>query len=170
MAGKLHRVKINTLGAARLVERLYDHGFITAQGGASAWVTFPKLTARYRNTLSRSVGYAKTIVPNRVALIDDEGSLSYRELQEQSYRFAQYLHATQKRPIRLGVVARNSRNIVIPMVAKGYVGCSIYLLNVHSSPKQLADTIKENHINALVIDDEFIPNLSEVVKLSLIHI
>src|SRR5699024_11364831 len=47
------------------------------------------------------------------------------------------------------------RGIVTPMAAKGYVGASIYLLNVSSSKEQLAGSIKECGINVLIIDDEF---------------
>lgn len=56
-------------------------------------------------------------------------------------------------------MARNGRGIVYPVVAKGYAGFGIYLLNIGSSPEQLAGCIQRDGINVLIIDEEFVSRI-----------
>ena len=56
-------------------------------------------------------------------------------------------------------MARNGRGIILPLAAKGYAGAHIFLLNIGSSPEQLAGIFAENDINVLFIDDEFADRL-----------
>ncbi|TVU56420.1 AMP-binding protein [Corynebacterium aurimucosum] len=122
-------------------------------------LTAPVL-ARYRFTTAREVEQAYMTCPERLALIDDDGALTYRQLRDHSRTFARWLRSLGLDEIRLGVMARNGRGIITPLAAKGYAGAHIFLLNVGSSPEQLAGCIEENRINVLVIDDEFIDRLA----------
>ena len=118
---------------------------------------------RYWFTTAREVEQGNLSTPHRIALIDDDGELTYRQLRENSRSLARHIAALGLDDIRLGVLARNGRGMLYPLAAKGYVGAGIYLLNVGSSPEQLTGCIAENGINVLVIDDEFLERLDPAV-------
>ncbi|AWB81112.1 acyl-CoA synthetase [Corynebacterium yudongzhengii] len=111
--------------------------------------------ARYRFTLAREVETGASSVPDRLALIDDDGTLTYRQFQQQAQTLAKYLLSLGLDKLRIGIMARNGRGMLLPMAAKGYAGATMYLLNVGSSADQLLGSIEENDINVLFIDDEF---------------
>src|SRR5690625_492147 len=141
-------------GVAELVPALVNSGIVGAHG-LKATAVMPANLARYRLTTARELEQGYATCPERIALIAANGAISYRQLRDDSQTVANYLRTLGLDEIRMGVMARNGRGIVTPMAAKGYAGASIYLLNVSSSKEQLAGSIKECGINALVIDDEF---------------
>ena len=159
---KLSDIAFHASALARFVPSLFKAGLISPQGGVRALAATLPVLARYRFTTAREVEQAYLTCPERLALIDDDGALTYRHLREQSQTFARWLLSLGLDDIRLGVMARNGRGIITPLAAKGYAGAHIFLLNVGSSPEQLAGCIDENRINVLVIDDEFIDRLSPV--------
>lgn len=141
-------------GVASLVPALVNSGIIGAHG-LKATAVLPANLARYRLTTARELEQGYATCPERIALIDDTGAISYRQLRNNARTLAKYLISLNLDEIRLGIMARNGRGIVTPMAAKGYAGASIYLLNVSSSKEQLAGSIEECGINVLIIDDEF---------------
>ena len=153
----------------RFVPALLNAGLISHQGGAKAQLNLLPNLARYRFTTAREIEQGYLACPERLALIDDDGTLTYRQLRTHTQGFARYLRSLDLPEIRLGVMARNGRGIIIPLGAKGYVGASIYLLNVGSSPEQLAGCIEENGINVLVVDDEFIDRVDTDIPVIIAH-
>lgn len=111
--------------------------------------------ARYWFTLAREVETSALAVPDRIALIDDDGALTYRQFREDSRLLAKYLLSLGLDDLRIGIMARNGRGILLPMAAKGYAGATMYLLNVGSSAEQILGSVEENDINVLILDDEF---------------
>ena len=134
-------------------------GILSSRGGLGQGAAL----GRYWFTTAREVEQGNLATPHRVAVIDDEGEITYRQLRENSQTLARHIAGLGLDDIRLGVMARNGRGIIYPLAAKGYVGAGIYLLNVASSPEQLTGCIEENGINVLVIDDEFIDRLDPAV-------
>ncbi|WP_342318900.1 AMP-binding protein [Corynebacterium mayonis] len=151
-------------------------GILGTEGNPRALPTAGATLARYRFTTAREVEHGINTAPERNALIDDNGVLTYSQLAAQSKTLARrLLKIKQERgldQLRIGVMARNGRGIILPMTAKGYAGASLYLLNVGSAREQLAGTFKETGINILVIDDEFaerIPADTENISLIWAH-
>ncbi|MDO5668515.1 MAG: AMP-binding protein [Corynebacterium sp.] len=134
-------------------------GILSTRGGAGQGAAL----GRYWFTTAREVEQGNLATPHRVAIIDDEGEITYRQLRENSQTLARHIAGLDLDDIRLGVMARNGRGIIYPLAAKGYVGAGIYLLNVGSSPEQLTGCLEENDINVLVIDDEFLDRLDKGV-------
>lgn len=100
--------------------------------------------------------------PDRLALVDDEGELTYTELLEHSESLARALMdlgMTQKSSF--GVIARNGRGIILPMAIKGFIGSEIMLMNIGSGPTQIRGVIDQNKAKFLFIDDEFLNRLPE---------
>ncbi|MDY5786071.1 AMP-binding protein [Corynebacterium sp.] len=161
----LQRVVFTARSAAQFLTAAARADLLGNEGSPrSALLTLPTL-ARYRFTTAREIEQAANTVPDRNALIDDNGVLSYRDLATQAKTVARRLLAIKRErgldTLRIGVMARNGRGIIIPMAAKGYAGAELFLLNVGSSPEQLDGIFKENNINVLFIDDEFADRFPE---------
>ncbi|WPJ92082.1 AMP-binding protein [Corynebacterium sp. UMB2355A] len=116
---------------------------------------------RFRFTTARAIEQGYLAAPERTALIDDAGLLTYRDLRTQARNVASWVLSVTDQP-RIGVIARNGRGIILPLGAKGYTGGSIFLLNVGSSTEQLRGCIEENDINVLFTDDEFLPRIPDM--------
>ncbi|AKN76186.1 acyl-CoA synthetase [Corynebacterium ulcerans] len=143
----------------QLAPTLISSGILSVEGNPSAFFSIPQLLARYRFTTAREVEQAYRICPHRIALIDDDGTLTFSQLRNDSLTVARHFKSLGLDDLRIGVMARNGRASIYPLTAKGYVGASIYLLNIGSSPEQLAGCIKRDGINVLVIDEEFVDRL-----------
>ena len=167
---KLSDIIFHAAALARFIPSLFRAGLISPAGGPRAVALTAPVLARYRFTTAREVEQAYMTCPERLALIDDDGALTYRQLREESQTFARWLLSLGLEEIRLGVMARNGRGIITPLAAKGYAGAHIFLLNVGSSPEQLAGCIEENRINVLVIDDEFIDRLDSSSTIAGLHV
>lgn len=157
---KARRGVPSTLKAmVQLAPTLISSGILNVEGNPSAIFSIPQLLARYRFTTAREVEQAYRICPNRIALIDDDGTLTFSQLRNDSLTVARHFASLGINDLRIGVMARNGRASIYPLAAKGYVGASIYLLNIGSSPEQLVGCIKRDGINVLVIDEEFVDRL-----------
>lgn len=144
---------------AELVPELFRSGIISSEGGLKSALAIPPILARYRFSTAREVEQAYLACPDRTALIDDSGTLTYKQLRTHSRILASYLRQEFPGEIHLGVMARNGRGIIYPLSAKGYAGATIYLLNIGSSKEQLTASLKRDGVNVLVIDEEFLPRL-----------
>ncbi|MGO3361002.1 MAG: AMP-binding protein [Corynebacterium sp.] len=98
--------------------------------------------------------------PYHTAIIDDAGSVTYKELHEQTNRLAQALFRTGVRERdKVGVLSRNHRGFILALCAHGRLGTDIVLLNTGASANQTRAVLKEQKIDLLFIDEEFIPLL-----------
>lgn len=112
--------------------------------------------ARYGFTCARQFWYAAYADPNRTAIIDDMGEITYQELNDESQAMARVLLSKGiGKGGRVGVMARNSRVIPLMLAAKGFAGADIYLLNVAASPNQLQQLIREHGLDLIIVDEEF---------------
>lgn len=124
---KLSDVTFHAAALARFIPSLFRAGLISPAGGPRAVALTAPVLARYRFTTAREVEQAYMTCPERLALIDDDGALTYRQLREESQTFARWLLSLRLEEIRLGVMARNGRGIITPLAAKGYAGAHIFL-------------------------------------------
>ena len=158
-----HRPLFLLKSFARFVPAVTRAGIVSAEGGPRAALALAPNLARYWFTTAREVEQGAAAAPDRIALIDDTGVTTYRQLRDDSRALAKWLLALQDDrdldELRIGVMARNGRGIILPLAAKGYAGAHIFLLNIGSSPEQLAGIFAENDINVLFIDDEFADRL-----------
>ncbi|MCW2799511.1 MAG: acyl-CoA synthetase [Aeromicrobium sp.] len=98
-----------------------------------------------------------------VALIDELGSLTYRELDERTNAIVRgwAAHGVTAGDV-VGVLCRDHRGVVDAMVASGKAGTRLVLLNTGFAKPQLADVAEREGIRALVLDEEFLGLLSAV--------
>ncbi|WKD56737.1 Long-chain-fatty-acid--CoA ligase [Corynebacterium capitovis DSM 44611] len=162
-ASPLQRVAFTATSTVKFVSAALRAGILTPEGGHKSMTGLLPVLARYRFTTAREVEQANNTVPERNALIDDDGVLTYGQLADRSKAVARWLLQLKADrgldELRIGIMARNGRGIIVPMTAKGYSGGQLFLLNVGSSPEQLEGCFEENNINVLFIDDEFAERL-----------
>jgi acyl-CoA synthetase (AMP-forming)/AMP-acid ligase II len=114
--------------------------------------------------LTPATGYAAGAArhPDRVALVDDEGSLTYREVDQRTDRLAGELRARGVdvgSPV--GLLARNGRGFVEAAVAISKAGGDVLFLNTGSAGGQLVEVLDRERAVALVHDAEFTELLAE---------
>lgn len=94
--------------------------------------------------------------PQHVALVDDDGTLTYKELLEQSMRTAYALKekVSFQSGQKVGFFCSNHASLVKGIFAVSRLGGDIYLLNPEMSENQLHDMEKRYHFDLLIYDGE----------------
>lgn len=94
--------------------------------------------------------------PDSIALVDDLGERTYKELRDDVWAFAKGLHKRGIGPKdTIAIMARNGRGIMYPFIACGYLGARMMIINPASSGRQVTSMLSEYGADALVMDDEF---------------
>ncbi|XRQ10148.1 AMP-binding protein [Actinomadura welshii] len=106
--------------------------------------------------------------PDRVAVIDDDGELTYAELDARTDRLAAALGRSgtalgrSGAAPRVAVLCRNHRGMVETLVAASKRGSDLVLLNTGMSTGQLVDVVREQEVEVVVADAEFADFLKEM--------
>jgi acyl-CoA synthetase (AMP-forming)/AMP-acid ligase II len=95
--------------------------------------------------------------PNRAAIIDDDGVLSYRELQSETETLAGQLLDEGVAPGQaVGVLCRNGRGFIRAVFAAALVGADVVLVNTEFRTDSLAAALSAHQIQTMVSDAEFV--------------
>lgn len=104
-------------------------------------------------------------VPDRLALIDDDGQLTYKELYDQTQRLAKALRA---RGIgdnaNVAVLALNGRGAILPLSARQMAGYNIFMINANASARQIEEYLEFHDIDILIVDEEFLDVITEEAR------
>ena len=101
--------------------------------------------------------------PHRTAIIDDEGSMTFAELNDASNAVANGLLAMGvKGGDGVAILARNHRWFLIANYGIARVGGRMILLNTEFSGPQIRDVSEREGAKVIIYDDEY----SEAVKLA----
>src|SRR3954470_22199908 len=95
----------------------------------------------------------------RTALIDDEGTLTYAELDARTSALARAWGFG--RGTTVGILCGNSRLFLEATTAAHKLGCDIVYLNTGFSAPQVADVVAGEGVDVLVYDDELAPMAAE---------
>jgi acyl-CoA synthetase (AMP-forming)/AMP-acid ligase II len=113
---------------------------------------------RFGPTPAAAVAASAARYPDQVALIDDRGQVTYRELQERTNALA---HALSDQGVNEGdnvaLLCRNHRGFVEATVACSKLGANVLYLNTGFAGPQIADVVKREQAAGLIYDDEFAP-------------
>jgi acyl-CoA synthetase (AMP-forming)/AMP-acid ligase II len=100
--------------------------------------------------------------PDRTALIDDDGALSYREVQSMTELLAHELsHTGVGAGQAVGVMCRNGRNFIVAVFAAGLVGADIVLVNTEFRTDALSGALSAHQIRTMLCDKEFADQIRE---------
>ncbi|MGV9679292.1 acyl-CoA synthetase [Nocardia sp. NPDC003482] len=103
------------------------------------------------------VRHAARVWPGRAALIDELGSMSYRELDERSTALGRGLRGMGIEPGQvIGILARDHRGLLLAMVAAGKIGVRLALMNTGFAKPQFAEVCQREKVRAVLHDSEFI--------------
>src|SRR6202048_1741675 len=100
--------------------------------------------------------------PNRAAIIDDEGSFTYRELDEAANAVAHGLLAKGGRGGEgVAILARNHRWFAVAEFGCARVGARIILLNSSFSGPQIKEVSGREGAKLIIYDDEYTKDVSK---------
>lgn len=117
-----------------------------AVAGAEAFV-------RWRATPAAAVAAAARRHPDRDAIVDDDGALTFSELDRLSTNLAGGLAARGvDESRRVGILCRNHRWLLLAQLAANKLGADVVLLNTELAPAQLAEVVDREGIDLVVHD------------------
>ena len=100
--------------------------------------------------------------PNRAAIIDDDGSFTYRELDEAANAVA---HGLLAKGVKAGdgvaILARNHRWFAVAEFGCARVGARIILLNSSFSGPQIKEVSEREGAKLIIYDDEYTEDVSK---------
>jgi acyl-CoA synthetase (AMP-forming)/AMP-acid ligase II len=125
--------------------------------------TRPDKAARALGALRRwgptpAAGYTASAIryPDRLALVDDRGALTFREVERRTNALARaFSRAGIGEQDGVAIMCRNHRGFVEATVACSKLGASVLYLNTAFAGPQIADVVKREGPAALIYDEEF---------------
>ena len=104
--------------------------------------------------------------PDRAAIIDEIGALTWREIDQRGNALAAALERLPGgTPETIGIMCRNHRGFVEALVAANRVGADMVLLNTSFAGPALAEVADREQLDAIVYDQEF----SETIDRALVQ-
>src|SRR5215210_3221241 len=112
--------------------------------------------------------------PDRPGLIDELGTLTWRELDEGSDALAAGLQALPggqrvsgvaagAPPKVVGIMARNHRGFVEALIAANRIGADVLLLNTSFAGPALAEVVVREKVDAVIYDEEFASSIDQAM-------
>ena len=111
-----------------------------------------------RTGFGNTVGIAVSAqrCPERPAVIDERGVLSYREVDNRANALAAALQQFPGgAPRVVGIMCRNHRGFIDALAASERIGADVLLLNTSFAGPALADVVVRERPGVIVYDDEF---------------
>lgn len=118
--------------------------------------------AMARENMGVTSGFASAAqrCPDRPGLIDELGTLTWRDIGMRADAFAAALQALPGGvPRTIGIMARNHRGFVESLIAANRIGADVLLLNTSFAGPALAEVVSREGVNAVVYDEEFTPTV-----------
>ncbi|MDV3132111.1 acyl-CoA synthetase [Mycobacterium sp. 29Ha] len=141
--------------AGRAAKRLIDTGIIDLtdlRGGAET----AKLARVYGPQATMAIQGGRKYA-NLPAVVDERGTLTYKQVDDQSWALA---HGLQRLGVSagsvVGVLCRDHRGLVITMAACGKVGARMVLMNTGFAKPQFAEVCEREHVTVVLHDSEFL--------------
>jgi acyl-CoA synthetase (AMP-forming)/AMP-acid ligase II len=114
--------------------------------------------AMSRENMSAVSGFASAAqrCPDRPGLIDELGTLTWREIDRRCDAFGAALQALPGgQPKVIGLMCRNHRGFIEAVVAANRIGSDLLLLNTSFAGPALAEVVAREGADAVVYDQEF---------------
>ncbi len=116
---------------------------------------------RWGTLLGGSFVSAAARDPHRPAIVDEQGSLTYAEVDARTDRLAAALTDPDV-ALRVAVLCRNHRGMVETLIGCSKAGADVILLNTGMSTPQLLAVLDEQSAEVLIADPEFAELLAAV--------
>lgn len=137
------------------VRAVLSSGLLGPPNPAAAWRLVHALL-RGGTNLYTVLAVSAARWPDRTAIIDDDGAITYRQLQSMTESLAgELLDAGIEPGQPVGVMCRNGRNFVTAVFATALVGADVVLVNTEFRADALAGALGAHQIRTMFCDDEF---------------
>jgi fatty-acyl-CoA synthase len=155
----------------RLVDRLGNEGYYVGCCYRSGMIGIepPRTLARLGRAyytygmLGGVIAAAAARFPDRTAVIDEQGELSYRELDSQVNSIANAWRAAGLAPgDGVAILTRNHRGFLQALFAGAKCGARVILMNTGFSAPQVREVSMREGADLLVYDEEFEPLLGNL--------
>jgi acyl-CoA synthetase (AMP-forming)/AMP-acid ligase II/NAD(P)-dependent dehydrogenase (short-subunit alcohol dehydrogenase family) len=112
---------------------------------------------RFGSTPAFGAALAAELYGDRTAIVDELGSVTFAQLQDESRSLAAalYSHFEVTAGQRVAIMCRNHRGFVQAAVAAARLGCDLVPLNSDFAGPQLADVLAREGVTAAIYDEEF---------------
>lgn len=113
-------------------------------------------SAMRRENMGITSGFASAAqrCPDRPGVIDELGTLTWRQLDERADALAAGLQASGPTKT-VGIMARNHRGFIEALVAANRIGANVLLLNTSFAGPALAEVVNREGVDAVIYDEEF---------------
>ncbi|WP_220032515.1 acyl-CoA ligase FadD12 [Mycolicibacterium moriokaense] len=113
--------------------------------------------AMQRENMGITSGFAAAAqrCPDRPGLVDELGTLTFREIDQRADAFAAALQDLGQPAKVIGLMARNHRGFVEALVAANRIGADVLLLNTSFAGPALAEVVAREGVDAVIYDEEF---------------
>jgi acyl-CoA synthetase (AMP-forming)/AMP-acid ligase II len=119
-----------------------------------------------REGVTNTVGIALSAqrCGDRVAVVDDFGELTFRELDDRANALAAALQRLpQGTPQMVAIMCRNHRGFIEAIAAAGRIGADVLLLNTAFAGPALVDVVTRERPDVIVYDEEFAESVERTV-------
>ena len=114
--------------------------------------------AMRRENMGVTSGFASAAQrsPDRPGLVDELGTLTWRQLDRRSDALAAALQQLPGSRLKaIGIMCRNHRSFVEALVAANRIGADMLLLNTSFAGPALAEVVEREGVDAVIYDEEF---------------
>jgi fatty-acyl-CoA synthase len=127
--------------------------------------------AMQRENMAATSGFASAAqrCPQRPGLIDELGTLTWKQIDERADALGTALQGLRKAPLKpnvaaaaapssiktLGIMCRNHRGFVEALIAANRIGSDVLLLNTSFAGPALAEVVAREGTDAIIYDEEF---------------
>ncbi len=151
LTGPLDRVT-DTVG---LVTTMRRAGVITAMR-PDKYLRIASAMARENMSVTSGFAASAQRCPNRPGLVDELGTLTWQQVDQQADALAAGLQALPGgEPKVLGIMARNHRGFVLSLIAANRIGADVLLLNTSFAAPAMAEVVDRESVDAVIYDEEF---------------
>ncbi|WP_431237918.1 acyl-CoA ligase FadD12 [Mycolicibacterium aichiense] len=129
--------------------------------------TVAMVNAARAEGLSIATGFATAAArrPDSPGLIDELGTLTWRELDQRAHALAAALQQLPGgTPEVVGIMARNHRGFVESLIAATRIGADVLLLNTSFAGPALAEVVNREHADVVIYDEEFTGSVDRAVQ------
>ncbi|MFT4199805.1 AMP-binding protein [Gordonia sp. (in: high G+C Gram-positive bacteria)] len=124
--------------------------------GPRAAVRLARAVYRYGSTPAALVAIAAARFPDRPAVVDEFGSITYREVVDAASAVAADIRAAGGGPGgAVGLLCRNHRGFIVALAAAAQTGADVVSINTEVPAAQLAALLARHDLDVLIHDDEF---------------
>jgi acyl-CoA synthetase (AMP-forming)/AMP-acid ligase II len=112
--------------------------------------------AMARENMGITSGFASAAqrCPDRPGLIDELGTLTWREIDRRADILAAALQTLPSAKV-IGIMARNHRGFVESLIAANRIGADVLLLNTSFAGPAMAEVVARENVDVVIYDEEF---------------